>query len=123
MKLRIVHPVLLACLAGCATVPPQESYHGAKEMWVGDALRAASMHQAIIRQHTLYPYHFETGLPELNSLGRRDLEILADHFGEHGGQINLQRGDASFELYSARNQTVRTALAEAGVTDDRIAIE
>ena len=116
MKTRFLEPLLMASLlAGCASTTPPTQPQGASEAWVGDTLRAASMHRAIIVQSTLYPYHFVHGSAELNPLGERDLAVLADHISDHGGELNLHRGAASFELYAARSRSVLDALAEEGL--------
>ncbi len=87
------------CTAGATEV-------GEGEMWVGDAIRRASIDRAIVAQRTLYPYHFVTDAAELNDLGRRDLRALAKHYREHTGELALWRGGASETLYEARQTTV-----------------
>lgn len=70
---------------------------------------------AIVSQRALYPYHFAPGSPELNSLGRRDLKVLASRYGGNLHQLSLAQGDASQALYEARRACVATYLAELGV--------
>lgn len=47
----------------------------------------------VIRQRTIFPYHFATDSPALNELGQRDLTILAEHYKEsvlpYLGQTNV----------------------------------
>ena len=38
---------------------------------------------AVIRQSTLYPYHFIVNSSELNELGRQDLTTLIEHFRQY----------------------------------------
>ncbi len=47
---------------------------------------------AIVTQHTLYPYHFVTDGAGLNDLGQRDLMVLARHYKEQPGALNVRRG-------------------------------
>lgn len=113
--------LVLACLlAGCSTAPPDDADHGRRQMWVGDTIRSASIRRAIVSQRTIYPYHFVTGAAALNDLGRRDLGFLAEHYVEHGGVLNVSRGDASLELYAARRNAVAAALLEEGVEEGRV---
>jgi hypothetical protein len=82
----------------------------------------SAINEAIISQHTLYPYQFETGGATLNELGRRDLKVLAAHFKDNPGQLNVRRGDAAQALYDARVNAVTSALAEGGVVKGRVSI-
>jgi hypothetical protein len=77
---------------------------------------------AILAQHTLYAYHFARGGSALNELGLRDLDILAAHFKENPGELNVRPGDASASLYEARVNEVRNTLAKAGVARDRVTL-
>lgn len=77
---------------------------------------------AIIRQHTLYPYHFVENSATLNALGEREAHVLASHFKNNPGPLNLRRGPESDALYQARSQAVKDAMTAAGVAADRIAI-
>lgn len=84
----------------------------------GDQIRAG-----VLRQRTLYEHHFESGSPALNSLGRRDVAILAKGMGSSGGRLSVQRGSADKELYAARLKSVRSALASAGIPVKRLKLE
>jgi len=89
-----------------------------------DITRDTGIRNAILEQHTIYPYHFETGTALLNSLGERDLAVLADSFRQAGrGEISLRRGDASDELYAARTDSIKTALTRLGLTADNVKID
>lgn len=74
--------------------------------------------QAIVSQHTLYPYHFVDNSGNLSALGHGDLSILIAHLQEHPGPVSVQQGSADRSLYQARRQTVRDRLAEAGLSPD-----
>jgi len=118
------HPsptILLLCalaasaISACRSAPEGgEELRGRSAAWAGDAFRNASLNQAILTQRTLYPYHFETGSPGLNDLGRRDLGVLAAHTGAGPLEINVRRGATSPALYEARVKHVLEALAAAG---------
>ena len=77
---------------------------------------------AIISQHTLFPYHFVKNGAELNELGQRDCDILAKHFADHPGQLNIRRNSISEDLYEARIQTVIDNFKEAGVKTEQVSI-
>jgi len=77
---------------------------------------------AIIAQHTLYPYHFVPDGERLNELGRRDFSVLARHFAEHTGSLNIRRGKTPAELYEARVSFVIESLKEAGIGTGRVRI-
>ncbi len=77
---------------------------------------------AIIRQHTLSPFHCVTEGARLNELGRREVDVLAGHFKDFPGALNVRRGKADNALYEARARTVVDALAEAGVDVERMMV-
>lgn len=81
-----------------------------------------AMQNAIISQHTLYPYHFVKNGTELNELGQRDLSVLAWHFKENPGGLNVRRDSASADIYTGRINRVRLLLENAGVDAERISI-
>jgi len=70
---------------------------------------------AVVRQHTIFPYHFVQNASELNELGQRDLQVLAEHYREYPGRLNVRSGEAPEELYRARIKTVLAFLRDAGV--------
>ena len=74
----------------------------------------------VLRQSAIFDYHFEPDTATLNSLGRRDLAILADAMGESGGRISVQRGTAGKDLYAKRLDAVRAQLATRGIEGKRI---
>jgi hypothetical protein len=77
---------------------------------------------AIIRQHTLYAYHFEQYGAELNELGRREADVLARHYRKYPGPVNLHQGEESDAIYQARIESLRQRLVQSGVDASRIAI-
>ena len=87
-----------------------------------DSYNDIAIQNAIIAQHTLFPYHFVPNAAKLNSLGQKDLAILAKHFCENPGKLNVSQGDIESELYQERLNTVRTELTQAGVDTSRIAL-
>ncbi len=121
---------MAAALGGCAysagdpdgahRISPDQEV--AANEWMVNSIRDAAINQAIITQHTLFPYHFYPGRDTLNELGERDLAALAAYFRGHTGQLNIRRGDLSDEMYHARVATVRKRLTESGVDASRIAI-
>ena len=81
-----------------------------------------ALENAIISQHTLYPYHFVQNGAELNELGKRDLMVLVNHFVKNAGHLNIRKIDISADLYEARVESVQEILQKAGLDMDRINI-
>jgi hypothetical protein len=81
-----------------------------------------AVQNALVSQHTLFPYHFVKNGAELNELGERDLDILAKRFVEHTGQLNIRRGNTPADLYAARTNVVIDRLQKAGVDTERMSI-
>ena len=81
-----------------------------------------SIQNAIISQHTLYPYHFIKNGAELNELGNKDLMVLAKHFTKHPGGLNIRRDNISEDLYQARIDFVLERLREENVDVERVSI-
>ncbi|MDH4201692.1 MAG: hypothetical protein OEV87_02225 [Phycisphaerae bacterium] len=77
---------------------------------------------AVIAQHTLYPYHFVNNSAQLNGLGERDLAALVQHFQENPGQITVHQGKTEPLLYQSRAQTVYEKLLAGGISDSKIKI-
>ena len=111
--------LLLPLFASCDTT----SYvRGTNEMWVGDWIRSASIEAAIIAEHTVYPYHFEPGSSALNDAGAHTVEVLAGHYHDTSGELNVNRGDASEALYQARIDALVAYMTELGVEQGRVTI-
>jgi hypothetical protein len=86
-------------------------------------LNNIGVENAIITQHTLYPYHFVVDGEKLNDLGQRDFAVLARHFTEHPGLLNVRREEGiSPELYKARVAYVTSRLKDAGIDPARVSI-
>jgi hypothetical protein len=84
-------------------------------------LNNIGVENAIVTQHTLYPYHFVADGAQLNELGQRDAAVLARHFLDHPGLLNIRQGEGvSPELYQARVASVTTLLKQAGIEPGRV---
>lgn len=119
---------LAGLMAGCQTpaaepnTGPTAAQDSAANGWMVNSIRDAAINNALLTQHTLFPYHFVTDQAGLNELGRRDLGALVIHFRAGGGELNVRRGGASEELYQARVATVAKLLGEAGIESGRVRI-
>ena len=89
---------------------------------VVDTYSDLAIQNAIIAQHTLYPYHFVNNGAQLNGLGERDLSVLVQHFQDNPGQLILQQGGTESLLYQSRAQTVYEKLLAGGIPDEKIRI-
>ena len=87
-----------------------------------DTYSDLAIQNAIIAQHTLYPYHFVNNGAQLNGLGQRDLSVLVQHFQDNPGQLILQQGGTESLLYQSRAQTVYEKLLQGGIPDEKIRI-
>jgi hypothetical protein len=87
-----------------------------------DTYSDLAIQNAIIAQHTLYPYHFVNNGTQLNGLGERDLSVLVQHFQDNPGQLILQQGGTESLLYQSRAQTVYEKLLAGGIPDGKIRI-
>lgn len=88
--------------------------------WAVNEYHQDSIEAGIISQHTLYPYHFVANGDALNELGARDVSVLADHYRDNPGALNVRRGGTSSELYQARIDMVTAMLVQRGVDTDRV---
>ncbi len=74
--------------AGCTSVGNEYVYQNADEQ---RAMHSAMLHDynseaaanGVVRQKTVFPYHFRSDSPALNELGERDLLILTAHYKEN----------------------------------------
>jgi hypothetical protein len=137
--------VSLAGLAGCASdngEKPRAEHHQKDDTPVTTDEDAREFDAAIvrahqndfeaagiIRQHTIYPYHFVADSATLNELGQRDVGILAGHYaslpvdrGVPPAALSVRRGDAPPDLYDARVRAVTAELARGGVPSERVRI-
>ncbi|HOF18771.1 MAG TPA: hypothetical protein PK082_07660 [Phycisphaerae bacterium] len=117
-NLALTLALLVVVAVGCEAQDRQEF-----NAWLLSEYQDPAMNNAIIRQHTLFPYHFVADSAELTELGHRDLDLLATHFAVNTGQLNVRRGDAPGKLYALRVQRVKELLAQGGVPVDRIRID
>lgn len=116
--------------AGCSPKPPAE----VDRVRIEDRLLEPADRQfalqpfedqaraAVVRQHTLFDYHFESGSTDLTPLGRRDLRWLTDAMLRDGGTICIPRGQAAPKLHAARMAAVRRGLASRGIQEDRVSL-
>ena len=113
--------VALWALAGCEL--PQDA-PASEEMnrWIVESYGDDAIKNAIIAQHTLYPYHFIPNDALLSPLGEHDLRILTEHFRDHPGQLNVRRGNTDEALYQARVQTVVRLLKDDGAGAGKLVI-
>jgi hypothetical protein len=114
--------ILMAVVVGCCEDPYVDQNALMLDRATIEAARMEPIDQAIITQHTLYPYHFAEGKDTLMPLGCHDLQVLVDHYRDQGVAMNVQRGGASQELYDARVRTVAKFIADVGVPEGRIQI-
>jgi hypothetical protein len=126
MKLKELFAMSLVCavlFCGC-----QEEQAGptvdedAVNRKIVDTYSDLAIQNAIIAQHTLYPYHFVNNGAQLNKLGQRDLSILVQHFQNNPGQLTLQQGGTESLLYQSRAQAVYETLLAGGIPDGKIRI-
>ncbi len=109
-------------MTACETAEPRYEQRASLNAWLADSIHNAAMENAIIAQHTLFRYQFVRNAAVLNELGKRDLDILAAHFKEHPGRLNIRRGNVAADLYEARVKRVVEVLTKAGVDTDAIRI-
>ena len=124
MKLNMTIKVILLC---CLTIGCQEEMEKKPNNHLINSQLIRSyndiaIQNAIVSQHTLFPYHFITNGAELNELGQRDLAALTSHFIKYPGQLNIRRGKITADLYEARINMVYERLLEAGIDKKRISI-
>ena len=116
--------ICLACglLAGCQEDLNAERPDKNLDVELVKTLSHIGIENAIVSQHTLYPYHFVENGETLNDLGQHDLAVLARHYAERPGSLNVRRGEVSDELYQARVAQVAARLRAAGVSADRMEV-
>lgn len=119
--------VLAVCLVCSLGVGCQENLHESQgdrnlDVELVNTLNNLGVENAVVAQHTLYPYHFVSDGEELNELGHRDLSVLARRFAKHEGTLNVRRGETAPELYEARVTYVIEELKKAGVDTGRMGI-
>ena len=110
--------VLLAC--GCAS--PEVGRERPVNVWLVKSMYRSEAENAIIDQHTLFPYHFIEESAELSDAGRSDLAVLASHYLRYPGSLNVRRSGADEVLHTARVKTVTEYLASAHVEMEKMKI-
>ena len=119
-KTKIIIAVFCVLLAGCnenAKKQPDKSTINSQLIKTYDDI---ALENAIISQHTLYPYHFVQNGNQLNELGKRDLDVLIKHFITEPGYLNIRKSDTPEELYTSRVDLVYNKLQKAGLNMDKI---
>jgi len=108
---------------GCQSAEngPQATRHAVNTMFANSYTDAA-IKNAILAAHTMYPYHFVPNSQDLNELGISDLGVLAEHYREHPGGLNVYQGGTPKALYQARVRSIMEGLAQMGVDRGRIRI-
>ncbi len=125
IKLGIVMEMIFCCTLnnGCVETVQRESPDKSLiNAEIINTLNDIAMQNAIVSQHTLFPYHFVKNGEKLNQLGQRDLTVLAKHLEENPGNLNIRRNNISKEPYQARVTFVIDKLKEAGVEVERISV-
>ena len=125
MKLSMITTLVLFCILVVGCQEEQKDKFADERLMNSKLINTYSdiaIQNAIITEHTMYPYHFIKNATELNELGQRDLAVLIRHLAKYGGYLNIRRQDASEDLYKGRVDVVRESLQEAGVDMERINI-
>jgi hypothetical protein len=126
MKLKELFAMSLVCavlLCGCQEEQAAPTVdQDAVNRKIVDTYSDLAIQNAIIAQHTLYPYHFVNNGAQLNQLGQRDISILVQHFQNNPGQLTLQQGGTESLLYQSRAQAVYETLLAGGIPDGKIRI-
>ncbi len=117
----IIVVTILMLAVGCESGNFDQEYGNHEtEAWLVKSYNDVAIENAIIRQHTILPYHFIRNSDELNELGNRDLTVLAAHYSKHPGRLNVRKGDVSLELYESRVRTVLNQMSKSGVKTQKI---
>jgi hypothetical protein len=124
MKTVFVIELALLCVfvCGCNNTHKNPVDEGRMNAGLITAYNDTAMENAIIAQHSLYSYHFVNNSDQLNELGRRDLSILAKHFKEYPGQLDISRDGTSKGLYQARVAYVSGQHNKDGVDISKLTI-
>lgn len=124
MKTVFVIELALLCVfvCGCNNTHKEAINEGQMNAGLITAYNDTAMENAIIAQHSLYSYHFVNNSDQLNELGRRDLSILAKHFKEYPGQLDISHDGTSKGLYQARVACVSGQLKKDGVDISKLTI-
>ncbi len=123
MKLYVIITMGFCCMlfTGCSEVEQNQNRYLINSELI-NTYQDTSVQNAIISQHTLYPYHFVNNGAELNELGLRDIAVLSAHFAKNPGQLNIRHGSVSTNLYVDRIKFVLDKLKEAGINTKQVNI-
>jgi hypothetical protein len=124
MKLSTIMMTVLFCvlIVGCQENVQKKPDNSLINSRLIKSYNDIAIQNAIVSQHTLFPYHFVADGAELNELGQRDLAALTSHFIKYPGHLNIRRGKTAAALYEARVNMVHEKLLEAGIDTKRINI-
>ena len=124
MKLSMMIMTVLFCIltVGCQEDMKESPNNHLINSRLVNSYNDIAIQNAIVSQHTLFPYHFVKNGAELNELGQRDLAALTSHFIKHPGHLNIRRHNTTADLYEARVNMVHERLQEAGIDMERISI-
>lgn len=124
MKLNTIISICLPflLLAGCQENMQKSQDTHLLNSGLIESYNNISISNAIISQHTLFPYHFVNNSSGLNELGNNDLMVLIKHFTENPGELNIRQGNVSDEIYQARVNFVLKKIKEAGINREKISI-
>ena len=114
--------MVLCCISSisCQEAAKQEPDKTLMNIELISSYNDIALQNAIVSQHTMFPYHFVKNSAQLNELGKRDLDVLAGHFMKYPGDLNIRRHDTPAELYVARVNAVVERVQQAGVEIERI---
>jgi hypothetical protein len=124
MKLCNIIIISLSCvlMVGCSETVQKSQNPYLIEGELVNSYNDIALQNAIISQHTLFPYHFVKNGAEFNELGSRDFGVLVKHFTKNPGPLNIRRGDSPVDLYQARIHLVLDGLKQAGIDTGQITI-
>ena len=124
MKRLIILAIAIPLLTsiGCRVASSPLEDRSQMNTWLVHSISETAIEQAVIAQHTLFPYHFVSDRAILNELGKHDLQVLAAHYKKYAGTLNIRQGNILVDLYEARVATVVAALATEGVERESITI-
>ena len=124
MKLTMMTMTVLFCVVtvGCQENMAERPSDHLVDSQLMISYNDIAIQNAIVTQHTLFPYHFVKNGAELNELGQKDLAALTSHFIKYPGHLNIRKHNTTEDLYDARINMVRERLLVAGIDMERISI-
>lgn len=124
MKLSMLITIVLFCVLtfGCQEETVESPNSHLVNSKLVNTYNDIAIQNAVVSQHTLFPYHFVENGAELNELGQKDLAVLTSHFIKHPGHLNVRKHNTPGDLYKARVNLIRDRLQQAGIASKRISI-